>query len=50
MLKLLMYLGIRVSELVYLKKDDITIDKNIFLRIQLSRNLCICRKYDQQRS
>lgn len=29
MLKLLMYLGIRVSELVYLKKDDITIDKNI---------------------
>ncbi|MFX4155174.1 tyrosine-type recombinase/integrase [Aliarcobacter butzleri] len=29
MLKLLMYLGIRVSELIYLKKDDITIDKNI---------------------
>ena len=24
-----MYLGLRVSELVYLKKDDITIDKNI---------------------
>lgn len=29
MMKLLMYLGLRVSELCYLKNEDITIDKNI---------------------
>lgn len=28
MLKILMYLGLRVSELIYLKKDDITIENN----------------------
>ena len=28
MLKLLMYLGIRVSELIYLKNDDITIEND----------------------